>query len=114
MTTSPMILAFHGMRAAQRAVLGVDIRATVTGYAADRPAVLNNVESESMVMAGGVAENGGYTILMLRGDLSAIPPKQTAVTCNGPAEGLALEIIDVKNNGPTVDITVADFAAMTT
>jgi hypothetical protein len=110
--TNALTQQFEGMYAAQTAILGVAIRATITGYGTNVRAVLNNVDTESFVMDGGVALRGGFSMLVKSSDLSGEPPKQTAVTANGPAAGLTLEISEVKNNYGTYDITVADFANM--
>jgi hypothetical protein len=102
---------FDALYSAQTEFTGTAIVATVTGYATSKPALLEVVNENDILVSGGSAEGGGYSLRMKASDFSSEPPKQTPVTCNGAAEGNELEVFSVANNNGIYYIQLADFAA---
>lgn len=102
---------FDRLHACQTRQLGIDIRATITGFCTNVKAILGSINTQSMVFGGGIAEAGGYEIQVKVSDLPVEPAKQSPATVNGAAEGLGLEVSDSQNQGGVYVIQLADFAA---
>lgn len=102
---------FDRLHACQTRQLGIDIRATITGYCSNAKAILGSINNNSMVFGGGLAEVGGYEIQIKVSDLPVQPVKQSSATVNGAANGLALEVSDSQNQGGVYVIQLADFAS---
>lgn len=100
--------AFDEIYAVQTAELGVAILATVTGYGTNKPALLSGVDQHAMYAEGTTAEGGGYLLQIKASDLSSQPPKNTAVTCNGSATGVSLQIVSLAIVNAIYEISVAD------
>lgn len=102
---------FDRLHDCQTRQLGVDIRATVTGFLSNARAVLSGLDANSMIVDGGMAETGGYEIQVKTSDVTGEPAKGTAATVNGAAQGKTLEVISATNNGGVWLIQLGDFAA---
>lgn len=103
---------FARQYACQTRTTGVAVLATVTGYAASKPALLSAVDTLAGYGDGTTLEMGGFVLEMLITDFSARPPKGTAATCNGSATGISLRVLDVKTiNSATYLISVGDINA---
>lgn len=103
--------AWEELYAQQTAVTGEAITATITGYATNKPAIVSALDVNSVIVDGGVAEAGGFSLQMLASDFSGEPPKGTPVTAGGSADGHALEVLSVNVNNGIFYITTADYAA---
>jgi hypothetical protein len=106
------VVAFNQLIAVQTSVLGGAILATVGSVAANKPALLSEVDAHTEFIEGGMGETGGFTLEMLITDFSGVPTVGTAVTCNGSATGKTLHVIrDPKIvNGATYQIAVGDLS----
>lgn len=105
------VLNFDEAIAVQTEVLGVAILATVTGYGANKPALLSAVDQNEQFQFGTTAEAGGFMLQIKQSDLSAEPPKGTQVTCNGSATGATLQVVSAKLINAIWEITVGDIQA---
>lgn len=103
--------AWVELYSAQTEAIGVAILATVTGYAASKPAIISDLTSDEIIVEGGEAEKGGFKLQMLASDFSSEPPKATVVTCNGAAAGLNLTVLSTNLNNGIRYLTIGDFAA---
>ena len=105
--------AWEALYAAQTEATGEAIIATVGTYAVNKPAVVSALDLNSIVVDGGVAEAGGFNIQMLASDFSGEPPKQTAISAGGSADGHPLEVYSVNVNNGIYYIVAVDYAAET-
>lgn len=88
---------FDELYSVQTGCLGAAILATVEGYAADKPALLSEVNDDPQFGEGTTFEQGGYTLKMKPSDFTGVPadglPKNTPIICNGDATDVALFLI---------------------
>lgn len=104
---SQLTTAFSETYAAQTEAVGSALVATIGAKAADKPALITQLDSDIIIVAGGVAEAGGLELQMLVSDFSTAPAKLDAVT----ALGQSLEILEFKTNNGIYYIIAGKFAA---
>ncbi len=103
--------AFDRLYDAQTRNVGIAIVATITGFGANKPALLSGVNQNQVYIPGSTAEQGGYMLQIKQGDLSAEPSKGTSVTCNGSATGTVLQVTSAALVNGIWEITVGDINA---
>lgn len=106
--------AWDELYAAQTAVTGINMLATITGLATSAPAIISETKLDDVLLerGGGSGEAGGYSLQMRISDFSDEPPKRTPITANGPAQGLSLQIESVNRNNGIFYIHAVDYSAL--
>jgi hypothetical protein len=104
-------VAFADLISVQTEVLGSAVLATVGAVATNKPALLSSVDKTDVLIEGGETDRGGFLLQMLTADFTSAPEEGDPVTCNGSAQGKALEVIsfEEKNSG-IYEITAGSFA----
>ena len=100
--------AFDELYACQTRTLGVAIKATVTGYAENKPALLSTVNDDDGAVMGGIGQAGGYTLQMKVSDFPKAPEHDTLVTVNGDAAGERLVITSYERASGIYNLKVGD------
>jgi hypothetical protein len=103
--------AFDELYSCQSRILGVVILASISGYGTNVAALLSGVNQNAQFADGTVSESGGYDLKIKQADLSAEPPKGTAVTANGSATGETLQVISAALVNGIWEIAVGDIQA---
>lgn len=108
---SAFVSAFDQLYACQTRNLGVAIIATVADVGTDKAALLSVVDETDNYGAGTTMVTGGFMLQIKQTDLSADPPKNAAVTCNGSATGLTLQVVSFRLVNGIYEITAGDINA---
>ncbi len=97
-SSNRFVNAWRRLYQAQTNTLGVQIFATVEGYAVSKPAIIGSRNLNDIFIEGGMSEDGEITIQMEAGDFSGEPPKNTVVTCNGALSNKRYDLLESPEN----------------
>lgn len=104
--------AFDQLYSMQTRVLGVAILATVTGHAANVPALLGGVSNSDAFGSGATTMPGdAYLLQIKQSDMPTRPIAGVQVTCNGSADTLTLQVTGTRLVNAIWEVTVGDISA---
>src|SRR5689334_3759958 len=103
---SPLARAFDALLAAKKRSIGREEFVLIDGR--KFPAVVTALTPADTFIAGGVAQDGGFSCSVAQSLLPVAPEKFTAIECRG----VQLVVMDANDiNGVTWDITAGDPSA---
>lgn len=99
--------AWAELYAAQTEAVGSALTCTVTGFATDKAAIIGSDPIDSVLVDGGLADEGQRRVQMLASEFSTDPPEDTAVTIGARSYVL----LKFERNNGIAYLTVGDRAA---